>query len=76
MLPDGIEVQTHHVKANLKTALAGLCLGLEPIVMARIDLTRFKEDYEVMNASNRCYFSADRLPARTCVDVTGLPVTP
>ncbi|WP_159947662.1 RidA family protein [Rhizobium sp. 18065] len=72
VLPDGIEAQTHHVMANLKTVLAGLGLGLEHVVMARIYLTRFKEDYEVMNATYRGYFSADRLPARTCVGVTGL----
>jgi reactive intermediate/imine deaminase len=72
VLPDGIEAQTHHVMANLKTVLAGLGLGLEHVVMARIYLTRFKQDYEAMNATYRSYFSADRLPARTCVGVTGL----
>lgn len=72
VLPDGIEAQTHHVMANLKTVLAGLGLGLEHVVMARIYLTRFKEDYEAMNATYRSYFPADRLPARTCVGVTGL----
>ncbi|MBX4864255.1 RidA family protein [Rhizobium sophorae] len=72
VLPDGIEAQTHHVMANLKTVLAGLGLGLEHVVMARIYLTRFKQDYEAMNATYRSYFPADRLPARTCVGVTGL----
>ncbi|MBY5340488.1 RidA family protein [Rhizobium leguminosarum bv. viciae] len=72
VLPDGIEAQTHHVLANLKTVLAGLGLGLEHVVMARIYLTRFKQDYEAMNATYRSYFPADRLPARTCVGVTGL----
>ncbi|WP_454858095.1 RidA family protein [Rhizobium binxianense] len=72
VLPDGIEAQTHHVMANLKTVLAGLGLGLEHVVMARIYLTRFKQDYEAMNTTYRSYFPADRLPARTCVGVTGL----
>lgn len=72
VLPDGIEAQTHHVMENLKTVLAGLGLGLEHVVMARIYLTRFKDDYEGMNATYRGYFPADRLPARTCVGVTGL----
>ncbi len=72
VLPDGIEAQTHHVMANLKTVLAGLGLGLEHVVMARIYLTRFKQDYEAMNATYRSYFPAGRLPARTCVGVTGL----
>ena len=40
--------------------------------MARIYLTRFKDDYKAMNETYRTYFAADRLPARTCVGVSGL----
>ncbi|MGE5147345.1 MAG: RidA family protein [Candidatus Eiseniibacteriota bacterium] len=72
VLPDGIAAQTHAVMANLKTVLKGLNLGLEHVVMARIYLTRFAEDYAAMNETYRSYFPADRLPARTCVGVTGL----
>ena len=71
-LPDGIEAQTHAVMENLRLVLAGLDLGFEHIVMARIYLTRFREDYPAMNATYRSYFPHDRLPARTCVGVTGL----
>lgn len=71
-LPDGIEAQTRNVMSNLATVLAGLDLGLEDVVMARVYLTRFKEDYAAMNAIYRTYFADDRLPARTCVGVTGL----
>ncbi len=39
---------------------------------ARVFLTRFKQDYAAMNAVYESYFPADRLPARTCVGVTGL----
>jgi enamine deaminase RidA (YjgF/YER057c/UK114 family) len=35
-------------------------------------LIRFEQDYAPMNAVYRGYFPADRLPARTCVGVTGL----
>jgi 2-iminobutanoate/2-iminopropanoate deaminase len=35
-------------------------------------LARFKEDYAAMNETYRSYFQPDRLPARTCVGVTGL----
>ena len=38
---------------NLKVVLAGLDLGLEHVVMARIYLTRFKEDYAAMNETYR-----------------------
>ncbi|MDR3468543.1 MAG: RidA family protein [Xanthobacteraceae bacterium] len=72
VLPDGIVAQTHAAMANLKLVLAGLALGLEHVVMARIYLTRFKEDYPAMNAVWRDYFAPGRLPARTCVGVTGL----
>ncbi len=72
VLPDGIVGQTHAVIANLRTVLAGLGLGLEHVVMARVYLTRFKEDYAAMNEAYRGYFAEGRLPARTCVGVTGL----
>lgn len=72
VLPEGIEAQTRNVVANLSTVLAGLGLGLELVVMARIYLTNFSRDYEAMNAVWRSYFPPDRLPARTCVGVNGL----
>ncbi|MBR0910411.1 RidA family protein [Bradyrhizobium japonicum] len=72
VLPDGIVAQTRAVMENLKVVLAGLDLGLEHVVMTRIYLTRFKEDYTAMNATYRSFFAPDRLPARTCVGVTGL----
>jgi reactive intermediate/imine deaminase len=71
-LPDGIEAQTRAVMENLRLVLAGLHLGFEHVVMARIYLTRFQQDYAAMNATYRSYFAQDRLPARTCVGVTGL----
>jgi 2-iminobutanoate/2-iminopropanoate deaminase len=72
ILPEGIVAQTHNVMANLRTVLAGLSLGFEHVVMARVYLTRFKEDYSAMNETYRTYFVEGRLPARTCVGVTGL----
>lgn len=72
VLSDGIVAQTRAVMENLKVVLAGLDLGLEHVVMARIYLTRFKDDYAAMNETYRTYFAPGRLPARTCVGVTGL----
>jgi 2-iminobutanoate/2-iminopropanoate deaminase len=71
-LPEGIVAQTHAVMENLKLVLAGLGLGLEHVTMTRIYLTHFREDYAAMNEAYRGYFAPDRLPARTCVGVTGL----
>jgi len=72
VLPDGIIDQTKAVMQNLKVILQGLNLGLEHVVMSRIYLTRFKQDYADMNETYRGFFPQDRLPARTCVGVTGL----
>nr|HEV8009547.1 RidA family protein [Bradyrhizobium sp.] len=72
VLPDGIVAQTHAVMANLRTVLTGVGLGFEHVAMARIYLTRFRQDYAAMNEVYRSYFAPDRLPARTCVGVTGL----
>ncbi len=71
-LPAGAAAQTRRVMDNLVLVLDGLGLGLEYVVMARVYLTRFREDYAAMNAAYTPYFPADRLPARTCIGVTGL----
>jgi len=71
-LPAGVEAQTRRVMDNLKIVLGGLDLGLEHVVSARVFLTAFARDYAAMNTVYKSYFPADRLPARTCVGVTGL----
>jgi len=71
-LPGGIEAQTQRVMDNLVLVLRGMGLSLEHVVCARAYLTRFREDYAAMNMVYRSYFPADRLPARTCIGVTGL----
>jgi 2-iminobutanoate/2-iminopropanoate deaminase len=54
---------------NLRLVLAGLDLGFEHVVMARIYLTRFREDYPAMNATYRSYFppAGPRLRYRPCL---------
>jgi 2-iminobutanoate/2-iminopropanoate deaminase len=71
-LPDGIEAQSRRVMDNLIIVLHGLGLGLQHVVSVRAYLTRFQQDYAPMNEVYRSYFPQDRLPARTCVGVTGL----
>ncbi len=71
-LPEGVEAQTRKVMENLQLVLQGLGLGLEHVVVARVFLTRFKEDYAAMNRTYASYFPPERRPARTCVGVTGL----
>ena len=71
-LPEGIEAQTRRVIENLKRVLAGAGSALEQVVFARVYLTHFERDYAPMNAIYQSYFARDRLPARTCIGVTGL----
>jgi len=71
-LPAGIEAQTRRVMDNLLLVLNGAGLTLADVVAARAFLTHFERDYAAMNEVYRSYFPADRLPARTCVGVTGL----
>jgi reactive intermediate/imine deaminase len=72
VLPDGVAAQTRAVMANLQIVLAGLGLGFRHVVMSRIYLQRFNEDYAAMNEVYQSYFPENRLPARTCIGVTGL----
>ncbi len=71
-LPVGIEAQTRRVMDNLIIVLGELGLGLEHVLSVRVFITDFERDYDAMNNVYRSYFPADRLPARTCVGVTGL----
>jgi 2-iminobutanoate/2-iminopropanoate deaminase len=73
-LPQGIEAQTRRVMDNLAIVLNGIDLNLSHIIQARVYLTEFERDYAAMNAVYSSYFSPDRLPARTCVGVSGLAV--
>lgn len=71
-LPEGVEAQTRQVIANLRRVLDGAGFAWADVVQARIYLTQFERDYEAMNRVWASSFLADRLPARTCIGVTGL----
>lgn len=71
-LPEGVSAQTKRVMDNLILVLKGMGLGLEHVVSVRIFLTEFKRDYATMNAVYAAYFAPGKLPARTCIGVTGL----
>jgi len=72
VLPEGIAAQTVNVMNNLQVVLRGVGLGLEHVLNVRAFLTQFDRDYAAFNQTYRGFFPADRLPARTCVGVTGL----
>ena len=74
-LPDGIEAQTRRTMDNLVIVLEGIGLGLENVLQMRVYLTEFDRDYVAMNTTYKSYFADNRLPARTCVGVSGLAVS-
>jgi len=65
--------QTHQVMKNLKHVLTAANTSLEDVVFVRIYLVNF-QDFDKMNAVYESYFASDKLPARTCIGVSGLAV--
>ena len=65
--------QTHQVMKNLKNVLTAANSSLNEVVFVRIYLLNFK-DFDKMNNVYKSYFVSDKLPARTCIGVTGLAV--
>lgn len=70
--PEGIEAQARQVMRNLGQVLTGCGLTFSNVVVARVYLTHFEEDYQAMNAVYAEFFSPERRPARTCIGVTAL----
>ena len=66
-----IKEQTHQVMKNLKTVLRESKSSLEKVTFVRIYLVNF-QDFDQMNEVYKSYFDIDKLPARTCIGVTGL----
>ena len=71
LVEGGISNQTHQVMKNLKTVLTAANSSLENVVFVRIYLLNF-QDFDAMNAVYESYFVQGKLPARTCIGVTGL----
>jgi len=73
LVGEDVAIQTHQVMKNLKTVLSAANSSLENVVFVRIYLVNF-QDFDKMNAVYKSYFDSDKLPARTCIGVTGLAV--
>ena len=73
LIEGGISNQTHQVMKNLELVLDAAESSFENVVFARIYLLNF-QDFDAMNAIYESYFMPDKLPARTCIGVTGLAV--
>ena len=70
---DADKVVPPQVMKNLKSVLAAANSSLENVVFVRVYLLNF-EEFEEMNLVYESYFKPNKLPARTCVGVTGLAV--
>ena len=73
LVDGGIEAQTHQVMKNLLEVLNAAGSSLEKVIFARVYLVNFG-DFDKMNSVYASYFAKDKLPARTCIGVTGLAV--
>ncbi len=73
VVPGGIEAQTRRVMDNLDLVLKGLDSGFDRVAFVRVYLVNF-QDFATVNKIYETYFSPDKLPARTCIGVTGLAV--
>ena len=73
LVDGGIEAQTHQVMKNLIDVLNAAGSSLEKVIIARVYLVNFG-DFDKMNSVYASYFAKDKLPARTCIGVTGLAV--
>ena len=73
LIEGDITIQTHQVMKNLITVLNAANTSLENVVFVRIYLVNF-QDFDKMNTVYKSYFDSDKLPARTCIGVTGLAV--
>ena len=73
LIEGGISNQTHQVMKNLELVLDAEKSSFDNVVFARIYLLNF-QDFDAMNAIYESYFMPDKLPARTCIGVTGLAV--
>ena len=71
LISGDIKEQTHQVMKNLKTVLKEAKSSLEKVTFVRIYLVNF-QDFDQMNEVYKSYFDIDKLPARTCIGVTGL----
>ena len=73
LIKGGITEQTHQVMKNLGIVLAAANSSFENVVFVRVYLVNF-QDFDTVNAVYESYFVSGKLPARTCIGVTGLAV--
>ena len=73
VISNDIKDQTHQVFKNLSIVLKNSYVPWSNIVFVRIYLVNF-QDFDIVNKIYKTYFPKGKLPARTCIGVTGLAV--
>ena len=73
LILDSIEKETHQVMKNLINVLEQSGSSLERVTFVRVYLVNF-QDFDKVNKIYKSYFNEEKLPARTCIGVTGLAV--
>ena len=73
VISNDIKNQTHQVFKNLSIVLKNSYVPWSNIVFVRIYLVNF-QDFDIVNKIYKTYFPKGKLPARTCIGVTGLAV--
>jgi reactive intermediate/imine deaminase len=73
LVSNDVEEQTHQVMKNLMDVLKQSGSSLEKVTFVRVYLVNF-QDFDKVNKIYKSYFDENKLPARTCIGVTGLAV--
>ena len=73
LISGDIEEQTHQVMRNLVDVLQAAGSSLDKVIFSRVYLVNFG-DFDKMNEVYASNFLKNKLPARTCIGVTGLAV--
>jgi 2-iminobutanoate/2-iminopropanoate deaminase len=73
LVSNDVEEQTHQVMKNLIHVLEQSGSSLERVTFVRVYLVNF-QDFDKVNKIYKSYFNEEKLPARTCIGVTGLAV--
>ena len=73
LVSNDVEEQTHQVMKNLMDVLKQSGSSLERVTFVRVYLVNF-QDFDKVNKIYESYFDENKLPARTCIGVTGLAV--
>ena len=73
LISNDVEKQTHQVMENLKNVLKQSGSSFDRVAFVRVYLVNF-QDFDKVNNIYKTYFNESKLPARTCIGVTGLAV--